>query len=60
MHSEYYEWSVEFEDASIFALTLNSDEINSSSRIAKYRTRDSDVVFLDFGDDAQDTDPYLL
>ena len=30
--------------------TLNSDMISKSSGIAKYRTRDSDVVFLDFGD----------
>ena len=36
---------------------LNSDKISSSSHIAKFRTSDSDVVFLDFGDDAHDTDP---
>ena len=36
---------------------LNSDKINKNSKIAKYRTRDSDVVFLDFGEDKQDTDP---
>ena len=33
---------------------LNSDKISNNSRIAKYRTIDSDVVFLDFGDDEQD------
>ena len=38
---------------------LNSDNINKISEIAKYRTWDSDVVFLDFGDDKQDTYPQL-
>ena len=37
--------------------TLNSDKIRKSSLIAKYRTRDSEVVFLDSGDDEQVTDP---
>ena len=36
---------------------LNSDKINKNSKAVKYRTRDSDVVFLDFGEDEQDTDP---
>ena len=40
--------------------TLICDKISKSARIAEYRTGDSYVVFLDFGDDEQDTDPKLL
>ena len=39
---------------------LNSDEISKISEIEKYGTRNSDVVFLDFGDDKQDADPLLF
>ena len=40
--------------------TLNSDEIGKISEIEKYGTRNSDFVFLDFGDDKQDADPLLF
>ena len=40
--------------------TFNSDEISKISEIEKYGTRNSDFVFLDFGDDEQDADPLLF
>ena len=40
--------------------TLNSDEISKISEIEKYGTRNSDLVFLDSGDDKQDADPLLF
>ena len=40
--------------------TLNCDEISKLSEIEKYGTRNSDLVFLDFGDDTQDVDPLLF
>ena len=40
--------------------TLNSDEISKISLIEKYGTRNSDFVFLGFGDDKQDADPSLF
>ena len=36
--------------------TFNSDAISSNSNIAKDRVIDSDVLFLDVGDDKQDAD----
>ena len=47
-------WDMEIENRD---WTWNSEKISSGSRIAEYRTRGSDLVFLDFRDDAQDTDP---
>ena len=59
-HSEYYESNLQFAGARIYALDIQFCDDAPDLRIAKYSTRDSYVIFLDFGDDEQVPDPYML